>query len=166
MKEQAYILTMLVANKPAVTARVTGLFSGRGYNIQSICGAPTHDPKVSRITIKTIATQKTITDIMKQLERLIDVINLRDMTYDDAVKREMALISVAATSKNRTEIIQTIDIFNAKIINAGQDSYIIEITGNEQKIDALISILEPIGIKKLTRSGILTLKRELDETHK
>ncbi len=166
MKEQAYILTMLVANKPAVTARVTGLFSGRGYNIQSICGAPTHDPKVSRITIKTIATQKTITDIMKQLERLIDVIKLRDMTYDDAVKREMALISVAATSKNRTEIIQTIDIFNAKIINAGQDSYIIEVTGNEQKIDALISILEPIGIKKLTRSGILTLKRELDETHK
>ena len=166
MKGQAYILTMLVSNKPAVTARVTGLFSGRGYNIQSICGAPTHDPKVSRVTIKTIATQKTIEDIMKQLERLIDVIKLRDMTYDDAVKREMALISVAATSKNRTEIIQTIDIFNAKIINAGQDSYIIEVTGNEQKIDALISILEPIGIKKLTRSGILTLKRELDETHK
>lgn len=166
MKEQPYILTMLVANKPAVTARVTGLFSGRGYNIQSICGAPTHDPEISRITIKTIATQKTIKDVMKQLERLIDVIKLRDMTYDDAVKREMALISVAATNKNRTEIIQTIEIFHAKIINAGQDSYIIEVTGTEQKIDALISILEPIGIKKLTRSGILTLKRELDETHK
>ena len=166
MKEHAYILTMLVANKPAVTARVTGLFSGRGYNIQSICGAPTHDPEISRITIKTIATQKTIKDIMKQLERLIDVIKLRDMTHDDAVKREMALISVAATNKNRTEIIQMIDIFNAKIVNAGKDSYIIEVTGNEQKVDALISILEPIGIKKLTRSGILTLKRELDETHR
>ena len=127
MKEHAYILTMLVANKPAVTARVTGLFSGRGYNIQSICGAPTHDPEISRITIKTIATQKTIKDIMKQLERLIDVIKLRDMTHDDAVKREMALISVAATNENRTEIIQTIDIFNAKIINAGTDSYIIEV---------------------------------------
>ena len=166
MEEHAYILTMLVANKPAVTARVTGLFSGRGYNIQSICGAPTHDPEVSRITIKTIATTKTIKDIMKQLERLIDVIKLRDMTYDDAVKREMALTSVAVTNKNKTEIIQTVDIFNAKIINAGVDSYIIEVTGNEQKIDALISILEPMGIKKLTRSGILTLKRELDETHK
>jgi acetolactate synthase I/III small subunit len=166
MKEQAYVLTMLVANKPAVTARVTGLFSGRGYNIQSICGAPTHDPEVSRITIKTIATTKTIEDIMKQLERLIDVIKLRDMTYDDAVKREMALISVAATPENRTQIIQTIDIFKAKIINAGVDSYIIEVTGNEKKIDALILVLEPVGIKKLTRSGILTLKRELDETHK
>ncbi len=166
MKEHAYVLTMLVANKPAVTARVTGLFSGRGYNIQSICGAPTHDPEVSRITIKTLATQKTIEDIMKQLNRLIDVIKLRDMTYDDAVKREMALISVAATQENRAQIIQTVDIFNAKIINAGVDSYIIEVTGNEEKIDSLILILEPIGIKKLTRSGILTLKRELDETHK
>ena len=127
MKEQAYILTMLVANKPAVTARVTGLFSGRGYNIQSICGAPTHDPKVSRITIKTIATKKTIEDIMKQLERLIDVIKLRDMTYDDAVKREMALISVAATSKNRTEIIQTIEplaeiINNFKFLQSSRDN--------------------------------------------
>ncbi len=166
MKEQAYILTMLVANKPAVTARVTGLFSGRGYNIQSICGAPTHDPEVSRITIKTIATEKTIKEIIKQLDRLVDVIKLRDMTHDDAVKREMALISVAASSENRTEIIQTIGIFNAKIINAGKDSFIIEVTGNEKKIDALISILEPMGIKKLTRSGILTLKRELDETHR
>ncbi len=166
MKEHAYVLTMLVANKPAVTARVTGLFSGRGYNIQSICGAPTHDPEISRITIKTLATQKTIEDIMKQLNRLIDVIKLRDMTYDDAVKREMALISVAATQENRAQIIQTVDIFNAKIINAGVDSYIIEVTGNEEKIDSLILILEPIGIKKLTRSGILTLKRELDETHK
>ncbi len=165
MEEYAYVLKMLVANKPAVTARVTGLFSGRGYNIQSICGAPTHDPEISRITVKTFATQKTIEDIKKQLNRLIDVIKLRDMTHDDAVKREMALISVAITNKNKTEIIQTVDIFNAKIINAGVDSYIIEVTGNEQKIDALISILEPIGIKKLTRSGILTLKRELDETH-
>ncbi len=166
MKEQAYILTMLVANKPAVTTRVTGLFSGRGYNIQSICGAPTHDPEISRITIKTIATQKTIEDIKKQLERLIDVIKLRDMTHDDAVKREMALISVAVSSENRIEIIQTVDIFNAKIISAGEDSYIIEVTGNEKKIDALIAVLGPMGIKKLTRSGILTLKRELDETHR
>ncbi len=165
MTAQAFILTMLVANKPAVTARVTGLFSGRGYNIQSICGAPTHDPEVSRITIKTIATQKIIEDIKKQLNRLIDVIKLRDMTYDDAVKREMALISVAVTPENRTHIIQTVDIFNAKVINAGKDSFIIEITGDEKKIDALILILEPMGIKKLTRSGILTLKRELDETH-
>lgn len=156
---------MLVANKPSVTARITGLFSGRGYNIQSICGAPTHDPAVSRITIKTNATPPQLDEIMKQLNRLIDVIKLRDMTHDEAVRREMALISVAVTPKNRTELVQTVEIFDAKVVSAGTDSYIIEVTGTEGKIDAMIKILRPLGIKKLTRSGILALYRELDETH-
>ncbi len=166
MEEQSYILTMLVANKPSVTARITGLLSGRGYNIQSICGAPTHDPAVSRITIKTNTTPAQLDEIMKQLNRLIDVIKLRDMTHDEAVKREMALISVAVTPKNRTELVQTVEIFDAKVVSAGTDSYIIEVTGTEGKIDAMIKILRPLGIKKLTRSGILALYRELDETHK
>jgi len=166
MEEQSYILTMLVANKPSVTARITGLLSGRGYNIQSICGAPTHDPEVSRITIKTHASEQQLDEITKQLNRLIDVIKLRDMTHDDAVKREMALISVEITPENRTELVQTVDIFNAKVVSAGVDSYIIEVTGTEQKIDAMITILRPLGIKKLTRSGILALYRELEEDHK
>ncbi len=166
MEEQAYILTMLVANKPSVTARITGLLSGRGYNIQSICGAPTHEPNVSRITIKTNATEQQLDEITKQLNRLIDVIKLRDMTHDDAVKREMALISVAVTPENRTELVQTVEIFDAKVVSAGVDSYIIEVTGTEQKIDAMIAILRPLGIKKLTRSGILALYRELEEDHK
>ena len=166
MEEQSYILTMLVANKPSVTARITGLFSGRGYNIQSICGAPTHNPEVSRITLKTNATPQQLDEIMKQLNRLIDVIKLRDMTEDDAVKREMALISVEVTQDNRNELIQTIDIFNAKVVSAGIDSYVIEVTGTEQKIDAMIAILKPLGIKKLTRSGILALYRELEEDHR
>lgn len=166
MEEQSYILTMLVANKPSVTARITGLLSGRGYNIQSICGAPTHDPEVSRITIKTNASEQQLDEITKQLNRLIDVIKLRDMTHDDAVKREMALISVEVTPENRTELVQTVEIFDAKIVSAGVDSYIIEVTGTEQKINAMITILRPLGIKKLTRSGILALYRELEEDHK
>ncbi|WP_028585897.1 acetolactate synthase small subunit [Desulfogranum mediterraneum] len=166
MEEQSYILTMLVANKPSVTARITGLFSGRGYNIQSICGAPTHDPELSRITLKTHATPKQLDEIVKQLNRLIDVIKLRDMTHDEAVKREMALISVEVTPENRSELIQTVDIFNAKVVSAVTDSYIIEVTGTEKKVNAMIDILRPLGIKKLTRSGILALYRELDETHR
>ncbi len=165
MDEQLYILTMLVANKPSVTARITGLFSGRGYNIQSICGAPTHDPELSRITIKTQASPGQYDEIIKQVGRLIDVVKLRDMTADDAVKREMALISVRITPENRTELIQTVDIFNAKVINAGLDSYIIEVTGTEKKIDAMVDILRPLGIKKVTRSGVLALYRELEEDH-
>ncbi len=167
MEEQSYILTMLVANKSSVTSRVTGLFSGRGYNMESICGAPTHDPEISRITIKTKASPDQLREIMTQLERLIDVVKLRDMTLDEkAVKREMALISVQVTPENRTEIIQTVELFHAKIVNAGTESYIVEVTGTEDKVNALIDLLRPLGIKKLTRSGILALYKELDDSHR
>lgn len=167
MEEKSYVLTMLVANKPGVTSRVTGLFSGRGYNMESICGAPTHEPEISRITIKTKATPDQYIEIQKQLNRLIDVIKLRDMTLEEmAVKREMALISVAITPGNRTELLQIVEIFNGKIVNAGMDSYIVEVTGTEDKIDAMVDLLRPLGIKKLTRSGILALYRELDESHR
>ncbi len=167
MEEQFYVLTMLVANKPGVTSRVTGLFSGRGYNMESICGAPTHDPEISRITVKTKATPDQYIEIQKQLERLIDVIKLRDMTIEEkAVKREMALVSVGVTAENRSELLQVVEIFNGKVVNAGSDSYIIEVTGNESKINAIVDLLKPLGIKKLTRSGVLALYRELDDSHR
>jgi acetolactate synthase-1/3 small subunit len=167
MEEQSYVLTMLVANKPGVTSRVTGLFSGRGYNMESICGAPTHDPEISRITIKTKATPDQYIEIQKQLNRLIDVIKLRDMTNEEmAVKREMALVSVEITPANRTELLQVVEIFNGKVVNAGTDSYIVEVTGTEDKIDAMVHLLRPLGIKKLTRSGVLALYRELDDSHR
>jgi len=167
VEEQSYILTMLVANKSSVTSRITGLFSGRGYNMESICGAPTHDPEISRITIKTKATPDQFREIQTQLDRLIDVVKLKDMTEDNkAIKREMALISVSVTPENRTELIQATEIFHAKIVNAGTESYIIEVTGTGSKVDALIDILRPLGIKKLTRSGILALYRELDDSHR
>ncbi|MGA7276530.1 MAG: acetolactate synthase small subunit [Desulfocapsaceae bacterium] len=167
MQEQSYVLTMLVANKPGVTSRVTGLFSGRGYNMESICGAPTHDPEISRITIKTKATPDQYIEIQKQLNRLIDVIKLRDMTNEEmAVKREMALVSVEITPANRTELLQVVEIFNGKVVNAGMDSYIVEVTGTEDKIDAMVDLLRPLGIKKLTRSGVLALYRELDDSHR
>ncbi len=167
MEEQSYILTMLVENKPSVTSRVTGLFSGRGYNMESICGAPTHDPKVSRITIKTNSTPDQIIEIQAQLNRLIDVIKLRDMTQDDkAVKREMALISVGVTPGNRTELVQVVNIFNAKIVNAGTESYIVEVTGTEDKVSSMIELLRPLGIKKVTRSGVLALYKDLEDDHR
>ncbi len=156
---------MLVANKPGVTSRITGLFSGRGYNMDSICGAPTHDGDISRITIKTHATPEQFVEIRKQLDRLIDVIKVRNMTPEDrSIKREMALISVEVTAENRTEVIQLVDIFNAKVVNAGSDSFIVEVTGTEDKVDALVNLLTPLGVKKLTRSGVLALYRELDDT--
>ena len=155
---------MLVVNKPSVTSRITGLFSGRGYNMESICGAPTHDPMVSRITIKTKATPSQFVQIQAQLNRLIEVIKLRDMTQDDkAIKREMALISVGINTDNRSELNQMISRFHAKIINNSADSSIVEVTGTENEVSSLIELLRPLGIKKVTRSGVLALYKDLEE---
>ena len=160
MNEDKHILTMLVDNKPGVTARVSGLFASRGYNIETICGAPTANPKMSRITITTEANPEMLEQIMKQVRRLINVIKVRDMTGEEAVKREMALICVKAAPENRTEILRIIETFRGRIVDTGTTHYIIEVTGGQHKIDSLLRLLEPMGIKKLARSGILALYRE------
>lgn len=160
MHEETHIITMLVENEPGVTARVTGLFASRGYNIETICGAPTANPDMSRITIMTQAKPLLLEQIMKQVRRLINVIKVRDMTGEDAVKREMALICVKADPENRTEIRRLVETFRGRIVDTGATHYIIELTGGQHKINALIQLLEPMGIKKLARSGVLALYRE------
>ena len=160
MEDEKHVLTMLVENEPGVTARVSGLFAGRNYNIDTICGAPTHDPDISRITITTQANPHLFEQIMKQVRRLINVIKLRDMTGEEAVKREMALICVMADIKKRTEVIHIAEVFRSKIVDIGSKHIILEVTGRSEKIDAMIGLLTPYGIKKLARSGILALYRE------
>lgn len=160
MDERNYVLTMLVENEPGVTARISGLFASRGYNIESFCGAPTADPSISRITVKTKAHPDHLEQIMKQLNRLVNVIKLREVTGDEAVRREMALICVKAGQENRTEILRIVEIFRAKVVDTGIGHFIIEITGREEKIEAIIRLLDPMGIKKITRSGPLALYRE------
>jgi len=162
MKTEKHILTMLVENKPGVTARVSGLFAGRGYNIETICGAPTANPKMSRITITTRTNPEMLEQVMKQLRRLVEVIKVRDMTGKQAVKRELALICVKAKPENRAEIMRLVEIFAGKIVDTGAEHFIIEVTGQEDKVNALIRLLSPMGIKKLSRSGTLALYREPD----
>lgn len=151
---------MLVENEPGVTARVSGLFAGRGYNIETICGAPTANPKMSRITITTRTDDEQLEHIFKYLRRLINVIKVRDMTIERAVRREMALICVKANADSRQEIMRIVDTFRCRIVDTGVSHYIIEATGGPEKIEALIRLFEPMGIKKLARSGILGLYRE------
>lgn len=160
MKEQKHIMTMLVDNQPGVLSRVVGLFSGKGFNIESLCVAPTMDPLVSRITIVTMANPPVVEQIEKQLRKLINVIKLRDMTGDRAVKREMALICVRAKPEYRAEILRIVDIFRCKVVDVGLEHYIIEVTGDEGKLTALINLLKPLGIEKIARSGSLALYRE------
>ena len=160
MEEKKHIMTMLVDNQPGVLSRVVGLFSGKGFNIESLCVAATMDPQVSRITIVTMANPPIIEQIEKQLRKLINVIKLRDMTGDRAVKREMALICVRAKPENRAEILRIVDIFRCKVVDVGLEHYIMEVTGDEGKLSALINLLKPLGIEKIARSGSLALYRE------
>lgn len=160
MTGQRCVITMLVENEPGVTARVSGLFASRGYNIETICGSPTANPKMSRITISTKANPELLEQMMKQLRRLINVIKVRDMTGEEAVRREMALICVKARKKDRPEITRIVETFRGRIVDTGATHFIIEVTGRQEKIDALLRLLEPMGIEKLARSGILALYRE------
>lgn len=160
MNDEKHILTMLVDNQPGVLSRVVGLFSGRGYNIESLCVAPTVDPQVSRITLATKANLPALEQIMKQLRKLINIIKLRDLTGDEAVKREMALICVNAKPEQRAEILRIVDIFRCKVVDVGLEHYIIEVSGKEDKLTALINLLKPMGIKKIARTGTVALFRE------
>ncbi len=160
MEEKKHIMTMLVDNQPGVLSRVVGLFSGKGFNIESLCVAPTMDSQVSRITIVTMANPPVIEQIEKQLRKLINVIKLRDMTGDRAVKREMALICVRAKPEHRAEILRIVDIFRCKVVDVGLEHYIMEVTGDQGKLTALINLLKPLGIEKIARSGSLALYRE------
>ena len=160
MNEEKHIFTMLVDNEPGVLSRVVGLFSGRGFNIDSLVVAETMDPKVSRITIVTKADKPVLEQIEKQLNKLINVIKIRNLTGPEAVKREMALICVNAASGHRAEILRIVDIFRCKVVDVGLEHYIIEVTGDAGKIAALVKLLKPIGIKKIARTGPLALKRE------
>jgi acetolactate synthase-1/3 small subunit len=160
VEKRRYVLTMLVENEPGVTARVTGLFAGRGYNIETICGAPTADPTLSRITISTWAEPPQLEQCMKQIERLTNVIKLRDMTGEEALKRELALVCVNAPPESRTVILETIEDFHGKIIDIGPEQVTLQAVGREGVIDALLERLQPFGIKKLARSGLLALYRE------
>ncbi len=160
MNEEKHILTMLVDNKPGVLSRVVGLFSGRGFNIESLCVAETNVPDVSRITIVTKANEPLIEQIVKQIRKLINVIKLRDMTGSRSVKREMALICVKAKPETRGEILRIVDIFRCKVVDVGPEYYIIEASGDEEKMTALLNLLTPMGIKKIARTGAIALFRE------
>ena len=160
MDQDKHILTMLVENEPGVTARIAGLFAGRGYNIETICGAPTANPKMSRITITTKAHPLQLEQCKKQIKRLVNVIKLRDMTGEKAVKREMALICVKVSPENKQDLNRIITAFQGRIMDTGPEYYIVEVTGDEDTIDDLLGLLEPFGIKKLARSGVLALYKE------
>jgi len=160
MSEEKHILSLLVDNQPGVLARIASLFSGRGYNIESLCVAATTDPVVSRITMVIGGDAPIVEQIKKQLFKLINVIKVYDLTGQQYVQRELILIKVNAKPEHRAEILRVVDIFRGKIVDVGPEHYIIEITGDEDKITAILTLLKPMGIKEVARTGNSALLRE------
>ena len=160
MTEEKHIFSILVDNEPGVLSRISGLFSGRGFNIESLCVAETIDPLISRITLVTTGDPPIIEQIEKQLNKLINVIKVHDLTEKKYVQREMALIKVVAKPEHRAEILRMVDIFRCKVVDVGLEHYTIEVTGDEGKMNAILNLLKPVGIKEIARTGMIALFRE------
>ena len=152
-------VAVLVENNPGVLAKVANLFSRRGYNIDSLVVSDTEDKAISRMTIVVDGDERTIEQVTKQLHKLVDVIKVNDLTNDDTVCRQLLLVRVAADRDTRGEIIQLMDIFRARIIDIGRRSLIIEATGDEAKIEAILKSLQPFGIQEIVKTGISAMVR-------
>lgn len=156
-----HILSILVENHSGVLSKVSGLFTRRGYNIESLSVGETENPDISRMTITLKKGEQDIEQIIKQLHKLIDVIKVIELKKEDSVCRELLLIKVKADLETRSDIIGISGIFKASIVDVGKESLILELTGNTEKADAFIEILKPYGILESHRTGITALKREL-----
>lgn len=154
-----HIISILVENEAGALSRVAGLFSARGYNIESLTVAPTEDPSLSRMTIVTNGTESVIEQITKQLNKLIDVVKLMDMTEGPHIEREMLLMKVIAKDAMREELKRTTDIFRGRILDVTDASYIIELTGPGVKLDAFIHAVDPSLILEVVRSGVSGIAR-------
>lgn len=159
MTQDRHTISLLVDNQPGVLSRIAGLFSGRGFNIASLCVAETADPLVSMITLVTNGDHLVIEKIIKQLNKLVNVIKVNDLTATDCVERGMLLVKVNATRENRAEILGLVDIFKGKVVDASPAHYTIEVTGTDEKLQALVNLVKPMGIKGIARSGPIALSR-------
>ena len=154
-----HTLVALVEDKPGVLNRVASLFRRRGFNIESIAVGRTEQPGISRMTIVVDGAASMVEQVRKQLDKVIDVVKVSDISGDEVVARELALIKVRATASNRSEIIQIVDIFRANIVDVAPDSVTVEVTGDEDKIDSLLDLLRGFGIKELARTGRIAMTR-------
>lgn len=155
-----HIISVQVENKAGVLARVAGLFSARGYNIESLSVAPTLDPTTSMITIVTQGDDPVVEQIIKQLNKVIEVLKVVDLTETNFLDRETALIKIHTRPEHRDEAIRIADIFRAKIVDSSPTTYTVEVTGDVDKVEALINFLKPLGIKEIVRTGRVAIARE------
>lgn len=154
-----HTLAVLVENRPGVLSRVAGLFARRGYNIESLVVGETEDKTASRITLVVEGDERVIEQVSKQLNKQVEVIKIQDITNEETVERQMLLIKVSAGPEDRQEILQLMEIFRCRVVDIGRRSLIVEATGDEGKIEAIIQSLKPFGIKELVRTGKVAMVR-------
>ena len=155
-----HTLSVLVENKFGVLARIASLFSGRGFNIDTLNVAPTQDPTQSRMTVVVKGDDAVLEQIIKQLNKLVDAIKVQDFRDGECVDRELVLLKVGVDNKTRPEVMQICDIFRAKIVDVAHKALTVEITGNESKISAFLDLMEPFGIRDITRTGKVAMPRK------
>lgn len=155
-----HTISILVDNESGVLSRISGLFSARGFNIESLCVAETLEPDTSRITLVTSGDPNIIEQVTKRFNNMVNVIKVNDLTDQTRVEREMVLVRVEAKKETRAEILRIVDIFRAKVVDVGQKNYMLELTGDIDKISAFIDLLTPLGIKEVARTGTVAMLRE------
>ncbi len=158
-KEQQHTIVALVADKPGVLTRIASMFRRRGFNIASLAVGQSEQPGLSRMTFVVEGDERTVYQVTRQLDKLIDVLRVSDITGRETVARELALIKVRATPATRGEIIQIVNLFRAAIVDVGTQSMVVEITGEEDKINALYNLLEPCGVIEMLRTGVVAMVR-------
>ena len=155
-----HTLSVLVQNEAGVLSSLSGLFSGRGYNIESLTVAPTIDSDYSRVTIVTFGDEKVVEQICKQLHRLIYTLKVAEISMENSVSRELVLLKVTAKDEDRSEILRIAEIFEAKIVDVSPKTYTLQIVGDQSKVQAVIELLRPLGIKEIVRSGLVAITKE------
>jgi len=164
--EEIYLrhtISLLVDNESGVLSRIAGLFSARGFNIESLCVAESLEPDTSRITLVTRGDPNIIEQVTKRFNNMVNVIKVSDLTGDTRVEREMILVRVEANKETRAEILRIVDIFRAKVVDVSQKNYMLELTGDIDKISAFIDLLKPLGIEEIARTGTVAMTREVQK---
>jgi acetolactate synthase I/III small subunit len=157
--EQIKIIAVTVENQPGVLARVAGLFSGRAFNIDSLAVGETEDPTSSRMTIVARGDELVLEQIIKQLNKLIDVTKVVDMSEESCIERELALVKVNVEGKKKEELMTLVNIFRAKVLDVSEETFIIEVSGTDEKVSGFVSMVQSFGVKEMVRTGTIALTR-------
>jgi acetolactate synthase-1/3 small subunit len=154
-----HILSLMVENKPGVLARIAGLFSRRGFNIDSLAVGPTEHPEISRMTIVVNVEESPLEQVTKQLNKLVEVIKIVELEGGDAIERELLLVKVKVDVETRSQVLDVVQLFKARVVDVATDAITLEVTGNSDKLDAFLKVIEPFGIRELVQSGLVAIGR-------